>query len=256
MALSSSISLASLSVSEFASKPFVRSACAAPFKPNSVLSFFFGVDFDLGDEARTCMRNGVPLNEMMPIWYGASEEYDKLCQSFIPVVRDAGTRKLSVDSAWNDSIDGKVSQMLLCDQFARNCFRGSDEAFQYDSVAVELSLELCTNLLPERPTEKLVGEMYPPYANFLLLPLMHSESLANHDLGLEVVDWALGGGVPEHLHVHFVNTQQFLGNHREVIERFGRYPHRNMKLGRESTKEELEWLADLENLPGWAKSQG
>ena len=248
--------MASLTVADLATKPFVRKACSTPMKPNSVLSFWFGVDFESSEEAKDLMRKGVPFNEMMGIWYGGGDEYDKLCQSFVPVVRDAGTRKLMQDDEWNSSIDGKVSQMLLCDQFSRNCFRGTNEAFEYDPVAVELSLELCSSILTDDPTKKIEGEMFPVYANFLMLPLMHSESLENHDIGIKVADWALNGGVSEDFHVHFANSKEFIGNHREVVERFGRFPHRNKSLGRESTKEELEWLADVDNLPGWAKSQG
>lgn len=258
MMVSSFASLAALSVAEFASKPFIQKALATPRRPESVLSFFYGVNH-IDEDPTEDMRKGTPLATMQGIWYGANPEYDKLCQTFASVIREAGNKEFLNDPIWSTSIDGKVSQMLLCDQLARNCFRGSDEAFQYDSMAQELSVDLCSQFLGgEMEVPVLAGEMYPPYVTFMILPLMHSEAIENHQLGMKVVEYALSdkSGVPKHLHENFKATGDFLMNHKQVIDRFGRYPHRNKKLGRESTKEELAWLADTDNLPGWAKSQG
>ena len=152
-------------------------------------------------------------------------------------------------------------QMLLCDQLARNAFRGTAEACHYDRVALELSLELREQLLGKKSLDStctatpLPGDLYPPYVVFLVLPLMHSEALPHHELGLELLDWSLEN-FPKDLVGTLDEHRAALNDHKDILERFGRYPHRNAKQGRYNTQEESAWLADAENLPGWAKSQG
>ena len=86
--------------------------------------------------------------------------------------------------------------------------------------------------------------------------MMHSEEIQNHRVALDIF------GVVQKRHGEgpagkFFDIQKdSLLEHTEVLERFGRYPHRNSKLGRASTEDEKKWLADVDNLPGWAKSQG
>jgi len=247
------VPLAAMTVAEFASAAFVQQAVANPMSPQAVLSFFFGCNFFTNDY-QIPMREGAPLKTMMEIWYKQSDEYDRLCQAFRPVIQAAGKKELS---DWNTSIDGKMSQILLCDQIARNAFRGNSEAFAYESVAEDLSSGLIRQLMNKQKDGEtsVPGEFYPPYVNFLVLPMMHSESIAHQELGLDVCDWA-----QEHfdasLRDAFVLLRDFSLNHKEVIDRFGRFPHRNKKLGRESTPEEQAWLDDTDALPVWAKSQG
>jgi uncharacterized protein (DUF924 family) len=246
-----------LTVPAFASKAYVQHAIATPMRPESVISFFFGVDYPAQKQE---LQKGTPLQTMNGIWYKSNDDYDQLCQAFVPVIRAAGTNHLSGET-WNASIDGKVSQMLLCDQLARNAFRGTDEAFRYDHVAQEISLELSEQLLRKKSLDStctgtlLPGDFHPPYVAFLVLPLMHSEALSHHELGLELLDWSLEN-FPKDLVETFEFQRTFLNEHKAILERFGRYPHRNNKRDRYNTPEETAWLADVENLPGWAKSQG
>ena len=83
---------------------------------------------------------------------------------------------------------------------------------------------------------------------------MHSESLSDHELGIEVLEYAKAS-TPDYMSDQWKNQEEYLANHKAVVDRFGRYPHRNKSLGRESTEEEQAWLDDTENLPGWARSQ-
>lgn len=86
---------------------------------------------------------------------------------------------------------------------------------------------------------------------FFVMPLMHSESLEDHDMIAGKIMEA-AKTLPED---HMLNgTLKFELDHRAVLEKFGRYPHRNRALGRETTAEEAEWLAS-KDCPGWAKSQ-
>jgi Uncharacterized protein conserved in bacteria len=193
---------------------------------------------------------------MQPFWFVGNEHFDTLCHSFSNVVRDAGKRELlskrqdleaptdGVSCGW-DSVNGKLSQLILCDQLARNCFRGTDEAFAYDHVALELAKDLATIALSDD------SDFYGSYTFFLVLAFMHSEELEDHKMGLLVLEKAK---VTCPL-VGWDQTEAYLLQHTKVIEKFGRYPHRNKKLNRNTTPQEEEWLRSPD-LPSWAKSQG
>lgn len=276
-----------LLVAEFANRPFVRAALRNPYQPTSVLSFYLvslniycmyvirsllncllliyvththiffiqGVDYaNPGDS----LKEGHYINHMNKFWFGGYEEYDKLCQPFVPVIRDCGN-KLLPDEPWNTSVDGKMSQIILCDQLSRNCFRGTDEAYAYDDTALDIAKFLtATCILGTSSTDKsnlVQGEFYPPYATFVVMAMMHSESLDDHEKSLEVLDWAAASASNSSLESWWTSQKAFELDHKKVIDRFGRYPHRNKKKGRKSTKEELAWLANEQELPGWAKSQ-
>jgi len=91
--------------------------------------------------------------------------------------------------------------------------------------------------------------MYGCYGKFCILTLMHSEILEDHEIALKLIDW--GRSVSPQM--PWAMTKGFLLDHKAVIDRFGRYPHRNIQKNRESTKEELEWLSRKDELPSWAK---
>uniref|UniRef100_A0A7R9WSV2 Uncharacterized protein n=1 Tax=Craspedostauros australis TaxID=1486917 RepID=A0A7R9WSV2_9STRA len=260
--------LTMLSVSEFAAKPFVQRAIKTPSKLESVLSFFFGVDFEDKDLYAKDMREGVPQRTMEKLWYMGGAEYDDLCKQFIPTIRqasNANSEMITSDPRWQITVDGKVGQLLLFDQLARNAFRGQDEAFAYDDLSEKLALQVLQNQLKEiahsndaPPAEELEGEMYPPYVIMSIMPLMHSESATSHEYGNAVLDWCIQQkyGSSELFEKQFAMTKDFMIDHTKVIDRFGRYPHRNDKLKRDSTQDEIDWLNDTDNLPMWAKSQG
>jgi uncharacterized protein (DUF924 family) len=140
---------------------------------------------------------------------------------------------------------------------SRNCFRGTEEAFAYAPVAEDLTRTLVDEFLVDDQRRTLPGAFYPPYLAFLLVPLMHSEDLPLHTLGLTFVARCQERYAKDiHLANHFALERQMLLDHTQVLEQFGRYPHRNGKLGRPSTVDEQRWLDDTDQLPDWAKSQG
>jgi uncharacterized protein (DUF924 family) len=250
-----------LTFAEFSCKPFIRRACTSPIDhPAAVLTFFFGANF-LDNEQSPDMQAGKPLKTMPGIWYRQNDDYDALCRnSFSDAVRKSGNGELAKQPEWNSAVDGVISQILLCDQLSRNCFRGTEEAFRYDAVAEELTLKLLKEYQSPKSDRMLPGEYYPPYVYFMILPLMHSEKLENHELGLELIESCqqVYGEErnDEDLAKLFGRQKGHLLEHKMVLDRFGRYPHRNSKLGRTSTLKEEAWLEDVNNLPGWAKSQG
>jgi len=116
---------------------------------------------------------------MASFWFQGNNVYDALYANFENLVHEAGEERMSGPD-WNDTVDGKVAQMILCDQFPRNIFRGTSKAFVYDSAAQKLARELASNLLksatvlPGIPSagpakEGLDGEIFPPYTAFVIV---------------------------------------------------------------------------------------
>ena len=128
--------------------------------------------------------------------------------------------------AWRTDARGRLCEILVLDQFSRQLYRGDARAFAQDGMALVLAQEMVTlgldTALPD--VERM----------FVYLPYMHSESLVVHDESVR-------------LHQAFGNAEalQYELKHREIIERFGRYPKRNAALGRVSTPEEVAYLAEI-----------
>ena len=252
-----------LQVGEFASKAFVQRALRSPNTPSAVISFFYGVDYydESLEKSRNAiqeLRDGSCIGPMSSLWYGGGPEYDKLCHPFGSLVRQAGGDEL-VDEPWQSTVDGVIAQLVLCDQLSRNIFRGTSEAFAYDQASLQHSRTLTATILggtlagaAASPT--LTGEVYPPFLASTVTALMHSEQVQDHENALSLLDFAQES-TPESLTDFWKQVRSMEEEHKSVVDRFGRYPHRNLAKGRESTAQEEAWLADVENLPGWALSQ-
>lgn len=244
----------SSAVSKFSSQPFIQRALRNPSSPESVLSFFFGVDYSDHTHVESHIHQGQCFENMKGLWFGGGPDYDKLCQPFGDVVRAAGNKELPRDP-WATTVDGMFSQMILCDQISRQLYRGTHDAFAFDAPALENARTLAQALLSKDdcPVD-LVGEFYAPHISFMVVAFMHSETSDDHDSAVKLLEYA-AANTPTELSGWWEYQTQFEIDHKNVVDRFGRYPHRNALKGRTSTPEELEWLADTENLPGWAKSQ-
>lgn len=149
-----------------------------------------------------------------------------------------------------------MAQLLLCDQLSRSVFRGNDEAFAFDARALVLARTLSENLLEAKATLEtpLSGAFYIPYLVFMLTTFMHSERVDDHKSLARLLDYA-DSHAPACLQDWFALMRRGGEAHTRVVERFGRYPHRNAAQGRPNTPAEDAWLADVENLPSWARSQ-
>lgn len=125
--------------------------------------------------------------------------------------------------AWRRSAAGRLAELIVLDQFSRNVHRGTAQAFAADPMALALAQEaVAAGADRELPIER---------AAFVLMPYMHSESPAIHAEALRLFDRpGLEGSL------------DFERRHKAIIDRFGRYPHRNAMLGRESTPAEVEFL--------------
>ena len=124
---------------------------------------------------------------------------------------------------WRATATGRLAEIILLDQFSRNIHRNDKDAFSADSMALVLAQEAVSV-----EADKVLT---PQQRAFLYMPFMHSESLAIHDVALELFS-------QEGLEREFT----FEKRHQQIIEMFGRYPHRNRILGRESTPEEVAFL--------------
>lgn len=124
---------------------------------------------------------------------------------------------------WRRSPLGRLAEVIVLDQFSRHMYRDTPEAFANDTMALALAQEAVA-----QAADRHLDVAWRP---FLYMPYMHSESLAIHEEALRLFDQS---GLEENLRIEH--------RHREILQRFGRYPHRNAILGRESSAEELAFL--------------
>src|ERR1700728_415228 len=137
-------------------------------------------------------------------------------------------------SAWESSPRRRLALILLLDQFPRNIYRGTARAFAQDLQALSLAvsgMQFGADATLD-PVERL----------FFYMPLMHAESPDVQDESAAAFRRLLDEAAAE-LHRIFESNLQYAVAHRDIITRFGRFPHRNLALGRDSTPEEVEWLA-------------
>jgi len=188
----------------------------------SILGFWFGEAAD--DAAAAAQQAG--------IWWGKSDEVDRqIAERFeVPLQQAAGGQL----DAWQQTPQGRLALILLLDQFPRNIYRGTPQAFAYDAQARALTLDglQAGDDQALRPIERV----------FFYLPLEHAEDLPLQ-LRCVALFEQLQASLPEAAAQVFAGFTDFADKHRVIIERFGRFPHRNEILDRESTAEEIAFLA-------------
>ena len=157
-------------------------------------------------------------------WFVKSDAFDaQVRDSLMPAYEQAATGAFA---DWAQTGRGAVALCILLDQFPRNVFRGSPKSFATDPQALAITLQALDKGLDQglSANEKL----------FLYLPLEHDEDLASQTLCCELMRERIGKA----------ELIDYADRHRVIIERFGRFPHRNASLGRESTPEELAFLKE------------
>ena len=125
---------------------------------------------------------------------------------------------------WRESAEGRLAEIIILDQFSRNMFRDKPESFASDALALALAQEAVSVAAD--------AQLNSIQRNFLYMPFMHSESLVIHEVAVGLFE---KNGLQSNL--------DFELKHKKIIERFGRYPHRNKILGRKSTQNEIEFLS-------------
>lgn len=177
-------------------------------------------------------------DELIAFWF--SESVAKRWFNSTPAFDDELRKRLALTYAaacrgeldgWEASASGALALVILFDQIPLNIFRGQAASFATEARAREVA----ARAIAKGVDAQLVGSQKA----FLYLPYMHSENLQDQDTSVELFTRAW---LEENL--------RFAHHHREIVRRFGRFPHRNAILGRESTPEETAWLASKEAFKG------
>lgn len=185
--------------------------------------------FWLGDDPLTDW----PQPHRGDLWFKGGAEVDaNIRAQFGPLVEEAMAGGLA---DWEADPMARLALILLLDQFSRNVYRGQAHAFAGDARAQALSQR--TLDAGEDAALPRAGRL------FVYMPLMHAETLAQQNACVACFE-RLHAGAPEGLKDILANNLQYAILHRDIVARFGRFPHRNAVLGRNSTPEELEFLKD------------
>lgn len=154
------------------------------------------------------------------LWFTASAPFDsEVRERFLPLLQAAAAGELW---HWRSSDKGRLAEIIVLDQFSRNIYRDTPQAFAQDAMALVLAQEAVA--------AGTLHALSPEQCQFLLMPYMHSESRSIHRVAEPL------------FRAHAPTGHPHEAQHKAIIDRFGRYPHRNDILGRTSTPEEAEFL--------------
>ena len=162
------------------------------------------------------------FEELKPAnWWKKDNDFDQLLRDKFSDLHEQASKCELFE--WRVTPEGRLAEILVLDQFSRNMFRNTPKSFATDSLALALSQEAVSLGKDQGLTQV--------QRSFLYMPYMHSESLAIHDFALELYT---KNGLQSNI--------DFEIKHRDIIVKYGRYPHRNKILNRPSTEEELVFL--------------
>lgn len=178
--------------------------------PEDVLAFWFA------DETRSK-------------WFASTPEFDALVRDRFEATWQSAVRG-ELDH-WQTTADGTLALAIVLDQFPRNMYRGEARAFASGDQAIALTRHAIRQGIDQQIDHSRLA--------FLYLPLMHSEDPADQDQSVQLFEAA---GLETNL--------RFARHHRDIVRRFGRFPHRNAMLGRASTDDELSYLSSKEAFKG------
>jgi uncharacterized protein (DUF924 family) len=193
---------------------------------NEILGYWFGQG--PFDPAR--------LTERMAFWFGGdgpekgAARDAQIREKLAPLLERAAHGEFD---SWASSPRRRLALILLFDQVPRNIFRGTARSFAFDEKALRLAVE-GLHLAADQaldPLERL----------FFYLPLEHAESMEAQEASVKAFE-RLAEESPAELRGIIEGTVKYARSHRDIVAKFGRFPHRNAALGRQSTPAELEWL--------------
>ncbi len=178
--------------------------------PQSILEFWFS-------------------DKVRPLWFQSTPEFDnELRDRFEPVWQQAAAGQLD---SWAKTAEGALALVILLDQIPLNIFRGDVLCFSTEAKSREIA-----RLAIEH---KLDMDLTDEKKAFLYMPFMHSESMQDQDKSVSLYETA-----------DLADNLKFAKHHRDIVRRFGRFPHRNKILGRQSTEAELTYLESDEAFHG------
>lgn len=174
---------------------------------------------------------GSPPLALASQWYKKDEAFDRALRDRFEATLEAGVR--GELGAWRSTPRGQLAAIILFDQLSRNMFRGTPRAFAQDALALALTTDALSNGSYEA--------LSPIERSFALMPLMHAEDITSQRRCVAEFE-KLAAEAPEELKKFLANSVDYARRHAAIVERFGRFPHRNETLGRASTPEEVEFL--------------
>jgi len=198
---------------------------SSPPSPQDVLDFWFGDG----------LQRDWPSTDQEALWFGAAAEQDATIRSRFGALVESALNGGLVD--WEGTPPTRLALVIVLDQFTRNMHRGQARAFAGDARAQQLVLTTLAAGDGDTKSETLarVGCV------FLYMPLMHAEDLALQERCVACFT-ALHGNSPPALREKLAANLRFAVEHRNTIQRFGRFPHRNAALGRQSSADEEAFL--------------
>jgi uncharacterized protein (DUF924 family) len=176
---------------------------------SAVLNFWFGEGAEHGKAHKR--------------WFEKDPAFDAEVRSRFSQLHEKQTRERD----WLDSPRDCLARIIVLDQFPRHLYRGTARAFSSDALALEAARHLVDSGWDR--------SLLPVERMFAYLPFQHSESLADQERAVKLYE-------PLQAFAETADTGRYAIAHRDIIRRFGRFPHRNAALGRASTLEEIEFL--------------
>ncbi len=184
------------------------------------------------------MPTATPIHEVIdfwfsattqPLWFNSTPAFDReIAERFASTLDAAANDMLE---SWELTPQGALALVIVLDQFPLNMFRGQARSFATEQLALKVA---------ERAIQRdFDHKLSPQERAFLYMPYMHSEDIQDQDKAVTLYSQA---GLQDNL--------RFAEHHRGIIQRFGRFPHRNAILRRESTRQEREYLASVEAFHG------
>ena len=178
------------------------------------------------------MKNPARIEEVLKFWFDdlSPDDWFKSDEAVDGHIRERfqelhETLREQVPETWRNSARGCLAAVIVLDQFSRNMYRGASRAFASDGAALSLAKEALVRGFDR--------ELSMDERKFLYMPFEHSENPAEQERSIE-----LFGTLESELDLDYARR------HKEIIDRFGRFPHRNAVLGRISTPEEIEFIKE------------
>ncbi len=192
--------------------------------PEAVLDFWF----------EDALENPASLGARMKVWFGGGPKIDAIITARFASTVDQLAPGLADEWAAHGPRQ-RLAAIIALDQFSRSIHRKSPKAFANDPLALRLAMEALA---------KGDDQGIPPAGRmFIYLPFEHAEDIASQRQSVRLFEALTKEGAPETQAI-FASTLDYARRHAEVIEKFGRFPHRNDVLGRTSTPEEIAWVKD------------
>lgn len=154
-------------------------------------------------------------------WFNSTKELDEeIKQKYEDTWKDILSGKYK---SWQENAEGCLALVIILDQFPLNMFRGEVKSFSTEAMAIKV-----TKIAIELGFDKKIDK---DKVSFLYMPLMHSENMDDQNIAVDVFEKA-----------NLLDNARFAKHHRSIVEKFGRFPHRNEILQRESSQEEIDYL--------------